>query len=197
VVTNLANWCSWSVTVPLLTYSVLVPNFGRAPSRTELIAIISNALTIQAGLAMQFDVSYGWTWLFFLLSIFFFFVALTSMYLSNVALTNKLVKADESPPNRKMQILRFTTKMKSELTLTFGLLLPCFPLVYCLAATGVLTPDSTLVGYLFLNVFTKGFVALVVLDAHIIGHLESQRYQVEQEREWKDSSSAFFRLILQ
>jgi hypothetical protein len=197
VITNLGTWCAWLVAVPLLTYSVLVSEFGKAPSTVDLVAIVSHALMIQSGLAMQFHISYGLTWFFFLLSSILLLVGLAAIYLSNATSAKELAEAKQSSLiTKNFQSLSFTITMKKDMSLLYGVMLVIFAIVYSAAAVGLLTPNMTLVTYLFLDVVSKGLVPLVVLDAHLV-LLQVVESDLSREREINQRRRTLMRLMFQ
>mmetsp|Transcript_21743 Transcript_21743/g.31644 ORF Transcript_21743/g.31644 Transcript_21743/m.31644 type:complete len:864 (+) Transcript_21743:98-2689(+) len=178
VVTYAANWCSWIITVPLLMYTVLVPEFGRAPSSDDIKAIVSIFLTIATGFSMQFhgiDI-YG-TVILFVISSFTFVLALHYMLVS-YKVSEKHYNEKVDSKGQECREEKHRLELKYKLSTTLAVVMCLFPIVYLLAIFGVLNPNTTLMSYLVLDVVAKGFVAFTAMDSHL-----SVFYSVRSELE--------------
>ena len=162
VVTYAANWCTWLVTVPLLTHISLIPELGKFPGHDDMIAIICSFSMIVAGLCMQINgMPSIVTAMFFLLSCTFYLIMMYYVYLSN----SKEYSIETSMANEDRQNLQ---KIKRQLCSTLVIAELFFPVVYLLAACKVLDPNMTLIAFLLLDVISKGFMAFTAMDSHLL-----------------------------
>jgi signal transduction histidine kinase len=169
VETYASNWCSWLVTVPLLTYICLSTDFGKIPNKVDATAVIMNFLTIVFGLAMQFrNVGFGATVFFFVMSSLCYCVGAFCMYLSNIAESSAVAPGRQRyADDVKRKITTPAIIIKRKMSITLCLIMPLFAIVYVLAIMKVLDKNSTLACYLTLDVLAKGLVAFAAMDSHM------------------------------
>ena len=197
VVTYAANWCSWLVTVPLLVYTALVPDYGTIPNQEDSVAIVSTFVMILIGMGMLFEgLSQVTTAVLFVVSSLFFLIALYFMYVSNVNTQRANELGDEKKTylqtNRSDMALK--AKLKKDLSVILALVMIIFPVIYMLAIAGLLDPNVTLVCYLVLDVVSKGFVAFTAMDWHL-SVLSAVRSELDTEKDANARRRAFMKYM--
>ena len=113
-----------------------------------------------------------------------------SLYYLYTSLVNGVHHEQPKDTIDAMEIHYETIIKKRRLTFLLFYLLPTFPIVYLLAATGVITADQTQVGFRVCSMSTKVFYVIVMMNAHtyIIKLLHDARVN--------ESRRAFLRYVM-
>lgn len=196
-VTYASNWCSWLITVPLLTYTCITSDFGTFPGHLDSIAIASNFVCILFGLLMQIhNLPIYLTGLFLMFSWIFLVIGIYHMILSNLAERYGRPHTDYKKMSSSISETVSTPKveLKQQLSLFLGCILPMFGVVATLAMIGAISKESSYLCTTFLNLVSKGVIAFTAMDTHSIT-LHSIRAQLTSEIAFNQRRREFVRYM--
>ena len=183
-------WGEWCAAGPLLMLTVLTTITEKPKlERIDWILVVSFFLSIFFGfLITLFPANEIAAIICLILSCVFYIPVLFLPFLIPSARKGMYMNLNyDEPMYQKLVKLH---KMALWITLT----MPAFPLVYLLAAVGVVTQEQTAIAFAILSVFDKGLYAVILMDLNA-DSVVVYKWKLRQEIGANDSRRAFMKCI--